>query len=202
MTLLFRLSSYLFHPIWMPFLGTLFYFLVTPRFFPRQVVEAKLLAVCIMTIFIPIVFYFMLRNLGRARSIFLELPQERVLPLLFTTALNVVILKFVFNAFDYPELYYFFFGILISGILGLLFLLLKQKVSLHMIGLGGITTFIALLGIHFNLDLTYTVSFLVIATGLTGSSRLYYDAHTGLELLMGLITGILPQLVLGVIWLE
>ena len=45
MKVLLKSASYLFHPLWMPFAGTLIYFLVSPRFIPEEVVKAKILAV-------------------------------------------------------------------------------------------------------------------------------------------------------------
>ena len=105
MKLLLKAVSYLFHPIWMPFLGSLLYFAITPRFFPQEVVRSKLMAIAIMTLFIPIVFYFLLKTLGQVQSYFLESVEERKWPLLFYAAINLVVIEFVIDAFDYPELY-------------------------------------------------------------------------------------------------
>ena len=201
MNLLLKSASYLFHPLWMPFAGSLLYFMVTPRFFPEGVVQAKLLAVAIMTIFIPIVFFFMLRTLGKVSSHFMREVKERRWPLLFYAALNFVILKFVLDSFDYPELYFFFFGIFISSLAALLLLYFRVKGSLHMIGLGGITSFVILLSFHFQLNLISTISFFMAVVGLTASSRLHYKAHTPAELLIGFLIGIIPQVAVGLYWL-
>ena len=201
MNFLIRAASYIFHPIWMPLLGTLFYFSLTPRFFPESVVNAKLFAVAIMTFFIPIVFFFMLKTLGKATSHFLSDIKERPIPLLFYAALNFVILRYVFDRFDYRELYFFFLGILLTTLCAFCFVYLKQKVSLHLCGLGGLVAFIILLSIHFGLDFVYIISFVLAVTGLTATSRLYYKAHSNLELFLGLVLGIIPQFALGFIWL-
>lgn len=201
MNFLLKSASYLFHPLWMPFAGTLFYFLISPRFFPDQVVQAKILAIAIMTIFIPVVFYYLLKTLGRTSSLFLSEVQERRWPLLFSAFVDLLILKFILDYFDYPELYYFFLGIFTSTMGALLLVIFKSKISLHMLGLGGITTFLILLSIHFNLNLVFTISFMIAITGLTASSRLHYKAHSTLELVVGLILGILPQVAVGFFWL-
>ncbi|MGB7786501.1 MAG: hypothetical protein WBL27_10405 [Salinimicrobium sp.] len=201
MKFLLKSASYIFHPIWMPFAGTLAYFLVSPRFFPEPVVKAKLLAIGIMTIFIPIVFFFMLRTLEKVSSHFLEEVKERKWPLLFYAALDFVIMKYVLDAFDYPELYYFFLGVFTSTLAGLVMVILRIKISLHMMGLAGLTTFLGLLSLHFNLNLIYSISFLIAITGLTASSRLQYKAHTINELLLGLLLGLLPQLGAAYFWL-
>ncbi|MDX1752848.1 hypothetical protein SAMN06296241_1258 [Salinimicrobium sediminis] len=201
MKVLLKSASYLFHPLWMPFAGTLIYFLVSPRFFPEEVVKAKILAISIMTIFIPVVYFFMLKTLGKVTDHYMREIRERKWPLLFYAGLDFVVLKYVLNVFDYPELYYFFFGIMISVLLNLLLLFLKLKASLHMTGLGGLMLFLIFLSIHFNLNLIYTISFLVAITGLTASSRLYYEAHNLNELAIGLLVGFIPQVALAFYWL-
>lgn len=201
MKFLLKTASYLFHPIWMPFAGTLLYFLVSPRFFPQQVIQAKILAIAILTIFIPIVFFFLLKTLKKTSSLFLSEVQERRWPLLFSAFVDLLILKFILDYFDYPELYFFFLGIFTSTMAALLMVLLRTKISLHMLGLGGITTFLILLSVHFQLNLVFTISFMIAIIGLTASSRLHYKAHSTTELLLGLLLGILPQIAAGFLWL-
>ncbi|WP_029038248.1 hypothetical protein [Salinimicrobium xinjiangense] len=201
MKILLKTASYLFHPIWMPIAGTLIYFLVTPRFFPLDIVKAKVLAIAIMTIFIPVVYFFMLKTLGKVSDHLMKEIRERKWPLLFYAGLIFIILKYVLNSFDYPELYYFFLGIMVSTLLGLLLLFAGIKASLHMTGLGGITLFVIFLSLHFDLNLIYTVSFLVAITGLTASSRLHFNAHSMKELALGFVVGLLPQVVAAFFWL-
>lgn len=201
MNFLIKSASYLFHPIWMPFAGTLLYFITSPRFFPLPVVKAKILAVAIMTIFIPLVFFLMLNTLGKTTSHFLSDVNERKLPLLFNSLLYLLILKFVLDVFDYPELYYFFLGVFFSTMAALLMVLFRIKISLHMVGLGGITMFLILLSIHFNLNLIFTISFLIAITGLTATSRLFYKAHNYKELILGWCFGLIPQIAISFFWL-
>ena len=200
MKLLLKFASYLFHPLWMPFAGSLFYFLFTPRFFPQEIIKAKLLAIAIITIFIPIVFYFLLKNLGKAGSIFLEDVKERKWPLFFFILLSIMVLHQVLNIYNYPGLYYYFLGILISAILGYIFTLLNIKISLHMMGIAGLLMFVTGFCVYFHLYFIYTISFLIIATGLTASSRLYYKAHSKWELALGLLTGLIPQVLVFYFW--
>ena len=80
MKFLLKSASYVFHPLWMPFAGSLIYFLLSPRYFPTGVIKAKLLAIAILTLFIPVVFYFLLKNLGKAKNMFLYDVKERKWP--------------------------------------------------------------------------------------------------------------------------
>lgn len=201
MKFLLKFASYAFHPIWMPFAGSLLYFLTSPRFFPEPVIKAKILAISILTIFIPYVFFLLLRTLGKTGSHFLTDVRERKLPLLFNSLAYLLTLKLVLDTFDYPELYYFFLGVFISTMCALSMVYIKFKASLHMIGLAGLTSFLILLSLHFNLNLIFTISFFIAVTGLTATSRLIQKAHTHKELLTGLILGALPQVLLAWFWL-
>ena len=201
MNALLKAASYLFHPLWMPFAGTFIYFQVSPRFFPEPVVKAKLMAIAIMTLFIPIVFYFLLKTLGKVQTHFMSEVKERKWPLLFYAVLIFITLRFVLDAFDYPELYYFYVAILGSTLIGLILVWFRVKISLHMVGLAGVTLFIVALTAHFNLDLIYTISFFVAVTGWTASSRLHLQAHGLLELALGYLIGLLPQILVLRFWL-
>ncbi|MDT0685195.1 hypothetical protein [Autumnicola psychrophila] len=201
MKLLLKSASYVFHPLWMPFAGSLLYFLLTPRFFPIELIKVKMLAIAIITMFIPIVFYFLLKNLGKASSLFLSDVQERRWPLFFFILLNLMILFQVLNSYNYPALYFYFVGILFSTITCFIMAIFRVKVSLHLVGLSGLTTFIVALGVHFHLNLIFTIAFLFTALGLTASSRLIYKAHNNLELVLGLFIGLISQLIVVNYWL-
>lgn len=200
MKVILKLASYLFHPLWMPFAGSLFYFLFIPRYFPQEIVKAKLLAISILTIFIPVVFYFLLKNLGKARNIFLEDVKERKWPLFFFMVLSLMVLNQILNIYNYPALYYYFVGILASTAISYILSWFGIKPSLHMVGISGLLMFIAGFCIYFHLYFIYTISFLIIAVGLTASSRLYYKAHSNWELALGFLTGLIPQLLVLNFW--
>tara|TARA_B100000929_G_scaffold226633_1_gene182938 strand:- start:3166 stop:3798 length:633 start_codon:yes stop_codon:yes gene_type:complete len=202
MKILLKLASYLFHPLWMPLLGSLFYFLFIPRYFPEEIVKAKLLAISIITIFIPIVFYFLLKNLGKASNIFLDKVNERRWPLFFYVLLNFMVLHQILNFYNYPGLYYYFVGILASTIIVYLCTWFNLKASLHMVGMSGLLAFIAGFCIYFHLYYIYTICFLIIATGLTASSRMFYKAHSQTELALGFLIGSIPQIIVFYIWLK
>ncbi len=201
MRYIIKSASYIFHPIWMPFLGSLLYFFITPRFFPGPLIKAKLLAIAITTLFIPIVFYFLLKNLGKASSMFLSDVKERRWPLFFFILLIGLNLYQILDVYNYPALYYFFVGILFSALTGLILAILEVKISLHMVGLSGILIFVIALSIFYRLNLIYSISFLIAALGLTATSRLDLKAHTPIELVLGLMIGVVPQIIVLNLWL-
>ena len=196
-----KLGSYLFHPLWIPLFGSLYYIFISPRYIAQTTIKAQLLAITIVTVIIPIIYFFMLKNMGLANSIFLRTAKERRLPHFFYLILLLLLMNVILDKIDVPELYYFFAGILMASFTNLILAMLNVKVSLHMVGISGITLFIIALSIHFNLNLLYSIAFLLFANGWTASSRLESQAHNYTELILGFFIGIVPQLILLKFWL-
>lgn len=201
MNLFLRIASYLFHPLLMPLLGAGLYFFVTPRYVEPELMEAKLSAIAIVTLFIPIVVFFLLKTLGVVDTIYLKEVRERKYPLMIQCLLFLLIIKMVFDPYDDPEMYFFFVGILFSSFTALLLTFFKFKISLHQIGISGILMFVIGLSAHFKVNLLITISFFLFVNGWVASSRLNSESHTYPELLLGLLIGILPQLMLFNYWL-
>ncbi|UOK43416.1 MULTISPECIES: hypothetical protein [Flavobacterium] len=127
--------------------------------------------------------------------------KERRLPLAFQAMFFLILTQHSFSTVVVPELYYFFLGALISTLLTLLLIVFHFKASIHMIGITGMTLFIIGISIHYGIPLVSLVSFFIISIGLVASSRLYMQAHSMKELLVGIVVGAIPQLSLWYFWL-
>lgn len=196
MNFFLKSASYLFHPLLIPLMGTVLYYALTPKYIDPQFVRVEVFAIVILTILIPIVVFFLLKNLKVVETIYLRDVKERKFPLMIQCILLLLILKTVFDPYDDPELYYFFVGILFSAFSALVMVFFKLKVSLHQMGVGGLLVFLVGLSAHFKINLLLTISFFLFVNGWVASSRLNNEAHTYTELLTGLFLGALPQLIL------
>ena len=195
------LLSYLFHPIFIPFAGTVCYFVLTPKYTPLEVQSGNILPIFILTVIIPIISFLILKNLGLAKSIFLPGVKERVYPLLINLGLLLMVLfKVIPNNYT-EELFFFFVGLVGATLAILLALMFKVKCSLHMSGMGSLLMFLIALSIHFETNITLAISIFTLATGLTATSRLYFKAHSKAELVIGFFIGFLCQLLTLRYWL-
>lgn len=201
MKLFLKAASYIFHPLFIPLMGTILYFVVTPRYLDMQIVRVNLFAIAIITIFIPFVMFFLLKNIGVVETIYLREVKERKFPLMIQCILLLLIIKMVFDPYDDPELYNFFVGLVFSTFSALVMVFFKFKVSLHQMGVAGILMFIVGLSAHFKINLLISISFFLFVNGWVASSRLENDSHTYPELGIGLLLGALPQLILFNNWL-
>ncbi|MCR9181878.1 MAG: hypothetical protein NXH73_03035 [Flavobacteriaceae bacterium] len=196
-----KIGAWLFHPLLMPILGVALYYRVTPRFIMPEMMYSKLLVVFILTFLIPVLLFFLLKTLGVINSIHLKEVRERRLPLMLQCLVFVIVIKMVFEPYHYPELYYFFVATLISAISAFVLVLINFKVSLHMIGIAGVTMFLIALSIHFKINTLVLISILFLINGWVASSRLHTKSHTLVELIFGFLIGFIPQLILVNYWL-
>ena len=201
MKLLLKVLSYLFHPLFIPIMGTLSYFVITPKYSPRELQSGNILPIFIITVIIPIFIYFILRTLGVVSNIFLPKVGERKYPLLINLGLLLVIVIKVIPENFTIELYYFFLGLIAATVSCLLLLFLNFKSSLHMNGMGTLLMFLIGLSIHFEINITIAISALTLAAGLVATARLYFRAHSRSEILIGFLIGMVSQLLTFKFWL-
>ena len=91
MNFFLRVAAYIFHPLLMPLLGVFLYYGITPRFVEIEIMQAKLITVTIITFFIPIVAYFLLKNIGVLSSVHLEKVDDRKVPLMIQCVLLLLV---------------------------------------------------------------------------------------------------------------
>jgi len=70
-----------------------------------------------------------------------------------------------------------------------------------MIAACGFFMFAIALSIHYHININGTIALMAIIIGAIATSRLHLKAHTSQELILGMFTGLLPQLILLNYWL-
>lgn len=201
MSTILKSISYIFHPLLMPLFGVVFYFQITRRDYQDEVIWAKLVALFILTVLLPIVLYFLLKTLGKVQSVHLKTPAERIIPLALNCVVTLIVIKRIIPPTQVLELYYFFIGILISSLSCLILALFKFKASIHMIAVSGVFMFFIALSIHFSININGSIALMCLALGAVATSRLHLRAHTPKELIIGAVVGLFPQLILIPYWL-
>ena len=201
MNFLLKSISFIFHPIIMPLLGVIFYFSKSPRFFPEELVKAKLISIFILTFLLPILVFYLLKTLGKTDTIYLEKTRERILPLAINASIILLILTRVLPENQIIELYYFFIGILISTLACLGFALFKLKISIHMLSFTAVFAFAIGLAIHFSININGSLALMALLMGAVATSRLHLKAHSFTELILGCVVGAFPQFLIYNYWL-
>lgn len=196
--LIARVSSYLFHPILMPTYGLIliYYSKLVPGFNPYSIEGAGsfgwdfILLAFAFTALVPGIASLTLKKMGYVTSIQMPKKHERILP--FTIAgisyLALFYYPNVTNSSDYPFiLKLFLMGSLIAIIFGVV-ITFFWKISVHMIGIGGVCGIFFLFGV-IQEPQTLTLSILFGIAGLVGFCRLALKAHTMNQVIAGFLLG-------------
>ncbi len=201
MKLFFKVISYLFHPLFIPVAGTYAYFLITPKYSPPEFESGNILPIFILTVIIPIIFFLILKNMGVVASVLMPTAKERKYPYYISLALLLmVVYKIIPNNFTI-ELHYYFLGLIAAIMSSLLLLFFKFKSSMHLMGMGSLFMFLVCLSVHFEVNIIIALSLFILATGVVASSRLYLNAHSRAEVLIGFLIGLVSQLLTIKFWL-
>lgn len=193
--------TYLMHPLIMPLAGVVIYFLVTPKFNDLDTQKRLFFSILILTVLIPIVFFFLLKNVGLIKSFELSGIKERKIPLLIYIIINlIIVLKIIDKDFSI-ELHYYFIGIIGTLIACLVLAFFDFKVSLHITGISALTLFIIGLSFHYQKNLTLWISVLIFSLGATATARLYLKSHSSAEIWVGLFLSAFTQIMAFNYWL-
>lgn len=199
-TKILRLFSYLFHPLFISVYAVLLFFIFGESYFEYRQIYLIIVQIVIITIFIPITFYYLLLSMGRVDSIMLSDKAHRKLPLLIHCILLFILIRKSITAEHFPQLYYFFAASLLSTLAALIMVFAGFKVSLHMIGITALTVFTIGISLHFQTRMVAVIIPLLLVNGFVASSRLEMKAHTVSELVWGSLIGTIPQLLLLSLW--
>ena len=152
----------------------------------------------ITTCVLPLLFIFIMKKRGMIKSIQMETREERVFPLIITTI-------FFFMAYymlkDIEVLELFLFFLIGSTLLLIITLLINflTKISIHMIGVGGMTGALIGLTLSINADIIVLIITSIFLSGLAGYARLKLKAHNQAQIYGGFLCGLLIMLVIFLI---
>lgn len=193
--------SYLFHPVFIPLMATLFYFYYNETLFELKEKGFVLLQITILTVVVPILIYFLLKALNKIDSVMAYDLDQRKIPLVLQSFLFILLVKRSITIDRYFELHFFFLAALMSTLIALLLLFAKIKASIHMLAFSSLTVFVTGLHLHHPNHYLLVVPVMIFMNGIIASSRLVMEAHTPKELMIGFLAGSIPQLLLLVVWL-
>jgi len=185
-----QITSILLHPLLMPVFGLLIIY-TSGTYISLLPYEAKriiLIVVAINTLVLPLLMIPLFYRLGFIKSLQMHLHKERIFPIAFT------LIPYIFS-------FYFLKRLPIPGIISTfmlgatitvgisLIITFWWKISLHMIGIGGIVGFIFAFSLRLHTDVLYFILIAVVAAGLLAWSRLQLNEHKPSQVYCGFLTG-------------
>ncbi len=197
------ITSYLFHPVFMPLIGLLIilnsgiYSVELPGEFKSYLYLMTGLCTLVLPLsFLPVLIYFQY-----VKEITIGERRERLIPLFFTTICFYAGYYFV-SRFSPVKVINLFLLSSTLVVMLLLIISLVWKISIHSAGIGGIMGLIFILSVSYSVDMTFFMSAAILISGIIITARLVLNTHTLLELLAGYllgaaaVTGVMFQLML------
>lgn len=182
--------SFIYHPLIIPTLGILVLFNSGSylSYLPYDMKKGMLLIVFLCTYVIPLIFvpYLLYQRLLLNEQ--MENRRERYLPLLVSFVLNVFC-YYLIRRITVPNMYHAFILSSLLAILVTMLITLRYKISIHMVGAGGLVALIGFLAFHLKVDLQFYLVISLMLAGITGTARLILKAHTPDQIYSGFLTG-------------
>lgn len=150
------------------------------------------IVVLITTFAMPVLFSMFLLQKGMIQSLEMENRKERKVPFIIA-ALCYFMAFYLLKLLPVPK----FFPLIILGaalVIILAFLInMVWKISIHMMGIGGLTGLVW--GLHQILYVPVTFIFIgiIILAGIIGSARLIRESHTPIQVYAGFLAGFITE---------
>lgn len=182
--------SVIFHP----FLITLYSFLLIflsgsyITFLPNSIKLVILIVVLFNTLLIPLISLFILKRLGLIKNFYLEKHRERIVPIIITT-IPYLFTLYLMAKLPVPQV---LLKIVESGVLILIFAAIVSywwKISLHLMGLGGLTGFLIASALHNYFNAISLVVIVFLISGFLASARLKNGDHKPAQVYVGYLLG-------------
>jgi hypothetical protein len=131
-----------------------------------------------------------MKRRGVISSLQMELKEERVYPFIVTIVF-FFLAYYTLRDVQISEVYrLFLMGSTIMVVISLLINFIS-KISIHMVGIGGLTGSLTGISIRLNLDIVLLISVFILIAGIIGYARLNLAAHKPFQIYLGFVFGFL-----------
>jgi hypothetical protein len=187
-----KFISVLFHPLIMPTYGVLLLFNFVDAYFVYTINETArtfiLSIVFLNTFLLPVGLILYLLRTKRITDIQVSNREERWLPIILTT-LFYVTTYYLLDEFGMNRIVMLMLGAAILSIIAAFFINLVWKISMHMVGLGGLAGVFYGMAQMLNVPVVLLLLALILTGGIVGYARLVLRQHTLNQLLVGAVLG-------------
>ena len=183
------------HPLFMPVYAMILIFEINPFIdlqVPKRIQAIILTILSVFTILLPLITAIFLQKLGVVKSIYMRTVEERKWPFLLSVLWYYLGFEVLTNLALPISLYLLMIGA-ISVVLIAHFITLRWKISVHMLGIGGVIGAMIGLSQRFKFDHFYLILILFFIAGLIGYARLKTNSHNYRQVYAGFILGIIVE---------
>lgn len=190
-----KVISTLFHPIVIPTLGVLLYFIFVSHTVSKNQQLLILGLVFAVTYIVPLLALILLKALSLIEDFQVKTIKERRFPVIFMIVLFYLLGNTLVSLPMLRDLGFLFYGTSLSLFCIYLLFSFQLKSSLHLVSMGNAVSFFLIISHTYSLSILPVIMILILFSGILASSRLYLKAHTSKELVLAFFIGMISQLV-------
>jgi len=195
-----RAIGYVFHPIFIPFLGTILISFFTPNFtiFYQALVWNLIYTNFLITVFFPLLIIYQLYRLKFIKQLDPDTSKERIPHLIVATFfyfITYLYLSRMNGAFQPMDKWMLACSL---STIALTIISYFWKVSLHANGVGGLLFLVLFFHFRYRLDVVFLLALIIIITGAVAYSRLFSGDHNPPQIIAGFFLGIISVIVLWI----
>ena len=187
--------SVLAHPLFMPSYAFSLLMYTNPyinMMISDSTKNVVIIILSLFTIVLPILTAIILKQLRVIDSIYMKTTEERKWPFVFTLVWYYMAFQLLAKLYI-PQSFLLLMLGAISAIGLSLIITLRWKVSIHMLGIGGLIGAIIGISHRFQLDHSNLIMLLLIFAGLIGFARLKTHSHNYRQVYVGFLLGFLVE---------
>lgn len=186
-----KIISILLHPVLMPTYALMLIFQLSNYLdytTPPSVKFALYIIVIFNTLVMPVFISWLLIRRGLIKSFNMDKREERIVPFICNTVLMMVA-YYMISRISIPKIFsMLLLGAAASVVLAII-INLKWKVSIHMIGIGGISGMFFGMSTFLLIDLRIPILVSLLVAGIIGTARMSMGAHKPAQLYVGFLVG-------------
>lgn len=188
-----KFISTLLHPIVVPTLGVILYFILIPHSLIKKQQLVMLALVFGFTYILPVIILLILKMLGLINNFQLHSIKERKIPLFLMIIVFYFLGKSLLEISLIRDFAILFYGTSLSLTILYFLFTIKLKVSIHLLSMGSALGFFLILIQKYDISLIPIIMIMLLLSGLLASSRLHLRAHTPGEVYTGFFLGLFSQ---------
>jgi hypothetical protein len=185
----YKLISTILHPIVIPTIGVMLYFLLIPNSLLQNQKLTILSLVFGVSYIIPLLILIFLKKTRIIKSYQPKSIRERKIPIALMTIVFYLFGNSLSSIANLRDLGLLFYATSLSLFLSYILFYFKIKASIHLLSLGISVGFFMVLSIVYTQSFAIVIVIIILLAGLIASARLHLKAHTPKDIYVGFFIG-------------
>ncbi len=192
----YKYLSVILHPIVIPTIGILLYFLLIPNNLGSRQELGVLGLIFATTYLIPLFILILFKKLKLIKSFNVTTIKERKIPVAMMIVLFYLLGNTLYNVPNLRDIGLLFYATTCGLVFIYILFSFQIKTSIHLLSLGIFTGFFIVLGIIYSKSFIAVIVIAILLSGLLATSRLNLKAHSTKEIYLGYFLGFISPFII------